>query len=240
MVTRRMAAYWGVLAAAALTTAVTAALAATITVFLGQGLQLAVQHDLAAAPDTAMSVTAQVTDPSQAVQGSAALRSRIAAAMPGVPLSFQQAFWSDPLGFVPGALPASPASVGKGNTALLQAASMSGIASHAVLVAGRWPTAVSSSGQRVIPAALPSSAAALLHVRVGEVLRLRDRLTNALVSFDITGVFVRRQEAGPASSFWSLSYIPASGMSASGGSTTYGPLLVSQAAFGPALGMLSG
>jgi hypothetical protein len=240
MVTRRMAAYWGVLAAAALTTAVTAALAATITVFLGQGLQLAVQHDLAAAPDTAMSVTAQVTDPSQAVQGSAALRSRIAAAMPGVPLSFQQAFWSDPLGFVPGALPASPASVGKGNTALLQAASMSGIASHAVLVAGRWPTAASSSGRRVIPAALPSSAAALLHVRVGEVLRLRDRLTNTLVSFDITGVFVRRQEAGPASSFWSLSYIPASGMSASGGSTTYGPLLVSQAAFGPALGMLSG
>jgi hypothetical protein len=239
MVTRRMAAYWGVLAATALTAAVTAALAATITVFLGQGLPLAVQHDLAAAPDTAMSVTAQVTDPSQAVQGSAALRSRITAAMPGVPLSFQQAFWSDPLGFVPGALPASPASAGKGNTALLQAASMSGIASHAVLIAGRWPAAP-SSGQRVIPAALPSSAAALLHVGVGDVLGLRDRLTNALVSFDITGVFVRRQQAGPASSFWTLSYIPASGISASGESATYGPLLVSPAAFGPALAMLSG
>jgi len=238
MVTRRMTAYWGVLAAAAMTTAVTAALAATITVFLGQGLPLAVQHDLASAPGTALSVTAQVTDPGQAVQGSAQLRSRLAAAMPDVPLSFQQAFWSGPLGLIPGALPASPVGAGKSNTALLQAASMSGIASHAVLTAGRWPAA--PDGRRAIPAALPASAAALLHVGAGDVLRLRDRLTNTLVSFDITGVFVRRQQAGPESSFWSLSYIPGGGMSASGGSITYGPLVVSPAAFGPGLSMLSG
>jgi hypothetical protein len=83
---------------------------------------------------------------------------------------------------------------------------------------------------------LPASAAALLHVRPGDVLRLRDRTTNALVSFDITGVFTARQ----GDSYWKLSYFPASGRSASFGSTTYGPLVVSQAALGPALTVLSG
>jgi len=239
MATRRMVAHWVVLAAAALTTLVAAAAAATLTVFTAQALPLAVQHDLVTAPDTAASVTALVSGPSQAAQGSATLRSRIAAAMPGIPFSFQEAFWSDPLGLVPGALPASPANAGKGTTALLQAASMNGIASHATLVEGRWPTASGSSRQAAIPAALPASAAALLHVSPGDVLRLRDRITNALVTFDITGLFTRQ---GPvaASSYWSLSYLPASGVSSVAGSSTYGPLIVSQAAFGPALTLSGG
>src|ERR1700677_3236629 len=110
MATRRMTAYWAVLAAGALTTLLTAAVAAAIAVFMGQVLPLAVQHDLATAPDTTMSITAQVNGASQAVQGSAVLRSRIAAAMPGVPFSFQEAFWSDPLQLVPGSPPVLPAS----------------------------------------------------------------------------------------------------------------------------------
>jgi hypothetical protein len=234
-----MTAHWAVLTAAALTTLVTATVAATLTVFTGQALPQAVRHDLVLAPGAALSVTALVREPGQAATGSAALRSRIAAAMPGIPFSFHEALWSDPLGLVPGALPASPPSAGQGNTALLQAASLSGIASHASLVAGQWPTAPGSRRQ-AIPAALPASAAALLHVSAGDVLRLRDRITNALVSFDITGVFVPRQETGPADSYWKLSYFPDSGRSVSFGSTTYGPLVVSQAALGPALTMLSG
>jgi FtsX-like permease family len=232
-----MTASWVVLAAAALTTLVAATVAAALAVFTGQALPQAVRHDLVVAPGTAMSITTLVSDPSQAATGSAALRSRIAAAMPGIPFSFHQALWSDPLGLVPGALPASPPSAGRGNTALLQAASMSGIASHASLVAGRWPAAPGSSARQAIPAALPASAAALLHVRLGDVLRLRDRITNALVSFDVTGIFVPRQAAD---SYWELSYFPASGRSVSSGDTTYGPLVVSQAALGPRLTMLSG
>jgi hypothetical protein len=253
MATRRMTAYWGVLAAAALTTLVTAAVAAAIAVFMGQALPLAVQHDLAAASGTGMSVNALVSSPAQAARGGAAVRSEIAAALPGVPFSFQSASWSDPLGLVPGALPATPASVGKGNTPLLQAASMTGITSHATLVAGRWPTAPAAratpaapttpaapAGPGAIPAALPAAAAALLHVSVGDVLRLRDRLDNALVSFDITGLFVPRAASGPSESYWTLSYIPTSGVSASYASSTYGPLLVSQAAFGSPLTLDSG
>jgi ABC-type antimicrobial peptide transport system permease subunit len=240
MATRRMTAHWVVLAAAALTTLVAAAVAATLAVFAGQALPLAVQHDLVTAPDTTLSMNALVSGPSQAVQGSATLRAQIAAAMPGIPFSLQEAFWSSPLGLVPGALPATPANAGKGNTALLQAASMKGIASHAVLVAGRWPTTSGDTRSGAIPAALPVSAAALLHVSAGDVLRLRDQGANALVSFDITGVFTRRLGSGAANSYWNLSYIPASGMSTESGSTTYGPLIVSQAAFGTALTMSSG
>ena len=240
MATRRMTAHWVVLAAAALTTLVAAAVAATLAVFAGQALPLAVQHDLVTAPDTTLSMNALVSGPSQAARGSATLRAQIAAAMPGIPFSLQEAFWSSPLGLVPGALPATPANAGKGNTALLQAASMKGIASHAVLVAGRWPATPGGTRPGAIPAALPVSAAALLHVSAGDVLRLRDQGTNALVSFDITGVFTRRQGSGAANSYWNLSYIPASGMSTESGSTTYGPLIVSQAAFGTALTMSSG
>ena len=240
MATRRMTAHWVVLAAAALTTLVAAAVAATLAVFAGQALPLAVQHDLVTAPDTTLLMNALVSGPSQAAKGSATLRAQIAAAMPGIPFSLQEAFWSSPLGLVPGALPATPANAGKGNTALLQAASMKGIASHAVLVAGRWPATSGGTRSGAIPAALPVSAAALLHVSAGDVLRLRDQGTNALVSFDITGVFTRRQGSGAANSYWNLSYIPASGMSTESGSTTYGPLIVSQAAFGTALTMSSG
>ena len=235
-----MTAHWVVIAAAALTILVAATVAAALTVFTGQALPRAVQHDLAIAPATALSISTLVSDKGQAATGSAALRSRIAAAMPGIPFSFDQALWSDPLGLVQGALPASPPSAGSGNTALLAAAAMSGIAGHAALVAGQWPPAASGavSGQP-IPAALPVAAAALLQVRPGDLLRLRDTISHTLVSFDITGLFAPRH-GGPADSYWQLSYIPAGGRSVSAGSATYGPLVVSPAAFGSALTPLSG
>jgi FtsX-like permease family len=241
LATRRMTAHWMVLAAAALTTLVMAAAAAALAVFAGQALPLAVQHDLVAAPGTAMSVTGLLSDPGQARPDSAALRSKIAAALPGIPFSLRAAFWSGSLALVPGALPAPPASAGKGNTPLLQAYSMSEITSHAVLVTGRWPGAVAARGDPTgaIPAVLPAPAAALLHVRAGEVLRLRDGATNTLESFEVTGTFALRPGPG-ARSYWTLSDIPPSGIAAAGGSTTYGPLIVSQASFGPGFAMSGG
>jgi ABC-type antimicrobial peptide transport system permease subunit len=235
-----MTAHWVVFAAAALTALVAATVAAALTVFTGQALPQAVKHDLVTAPGTALSVTTLVSDPSQAAEGSAALRSRIAAAMPGIPFSFNQALWSDPLGLVAGALPAPPSSVGKGNTALLQAAAMSGITSHASLVSGQWPATAGSGPGQPVPAALPASAAALLHVSAGDVLRLRDRITNAPVSFRITGLFVPRPGAGPDDSYWKLSYVPSDGRSVTFGSTTFGPLVVGQSAFEATLTDLSG
>jgi hypothetical protein len=40
-----------------------------------------------------------------------------------------------------------------------------------------------------IPAALPATAAALLHTAPGDVLRLHDRASNREVSFLVTGLF---------------------------------------------------
>ena len=52
-----------------------------------------------------------------------------------------------------------------------------------------------------IPAALPASAAALLHVGTGDVLRLRDRITQHYVRFVVTGLYRPRQVSAP---YWQL------------------------------------
>jgi hypothetical protein len=238
LATRRMTAHWVVLAAATLTTLVAATVAAALAVFAGQALGLAVRHDLSAASGTAISVTAQVSAPSQATSDTAALRQAVRQAMPGIPFSFSQALWSDPLGLVPGALPATPASAGQGNTPTLEAASLSGIEEHAVLVSGAWPAATGTS--QPVPAALPASAATLLHVSVGDVLTLRDRISNAAVRFKILGLFAPRRVTGPAASYWALNELPASGVSTASGFSTYGPLVVGQSTIGTLLTENSG
>ncbi|HTU72203.1 MAG TPA: FtsX-like permease family protein [Trebonia sp.] len=233
-----MTAHWVVLAAATLTTLVAATVAAALAVFGGQALALAVRHDLSAASGTALSVTAQVSAPGQATSDTATLKQAIGGALPGIPFSFNQALWSDPLGLVPGTLPGTPASAGQGNIPTLEAASMSGIESHAVLVSGTWPAATGTS--QPVPAALPASAAALLHVSVGNVLTLRDRISNATVRFKVTGLFAPRRAGGPAAAYWALDELPASGVSATSGFATYGPLVVEQPAIGTLITANSG
>jgi hypothetical protein len=238
--TRRMTAHWVVLAAAALTTLVAAAVAAALAVFAGQALPLAVRHDLSVASGTAISVSGPVAS-GQTSASSQGLRTAIGHALHGVPFSFDAASWSDPLSLVPGKLPARPASTPKSDTPLLQAAVFTGVTSHATLVAGQWPAGLAPQGTTQqqgttgqhgapIPAALPASAAALLHVSPGDVITLRDRATNAVSRFRITGLFTQRQQSGAAVSYWSLNVVPASGSSTLGGFTTYGPLVVSPAA----------
>ena len=241
-----MGAHSVVLAAAALTTLVAAALATALAVFAGQVLPLAVRHDLADASGTSLTLSGPVGT-GQVAQANATLSSSIRSALHGVPFSFYQADWSDPLGLVAGSLPARPTSAGQGNVALIQAGSLSGITPRVVLVAGHWPTAPataagagaaagtgstrSGSAGQPIPGALPSSVAALLHLSPGDVLRLRDRVTNQLVRFRLTGLYAQRPLSGPAASYWGLNIVGPSGVSTAGGFTTYGPLVVSPAAF---------
>jgi FtsX-like permease family len=240
--TRRMAAHWVVLAAAALTTLVATAIGAALTVFVGQALPLAVRHNLSVAPGTALLITGPVSNDQTAATAST-LRRAVGHSLGGVPFGFWSATWSDPLNLVPSSLPAPPASAGHGNAPLLEAAALGGIMSHAVLVSGQWPAApVVSQAPRSpaaggpalcceIPAALPASAAALLHLSPGDVVTLKDGISNARISFRITGLFAPRRLSGTAASYWALDTIPASGFSAQSGYTAYGPLLVSPAAF---------
>jgi ABC-type antimicrobial peptide transport system permease subunit len=231
-----MTAYWVVIAAATVTTLTAAAVGAALAVFAGQALPLAVRHDLSVAPGTALSAAGSVSNHQAAAAGDD-LRAMISRALGGVPFTFWSASWSDPLGLMPGALPARPDSTTKGNTPLLEAAAMSGITSHAVLVSGQWPSAPATAGMPAtagIPAALPVTAATLLHVSRGDLLTLRDRASNSVARFRITGLFAPRQLSGTAASYWALNTVSASGSSTLGGFTTYGPLLVSPAAFTPA------
>ncbi|MGH3211123.1 MAG: FtsX-like permease family protein, partial [Trebonia sp.] len=229
-----MTAYWVVLAAAALTTLVAAAVGAALAAFAGQALPQAVRHDLVIAPGTSV-VAAGPFASGPPAQTSAVLRSSIAAALGGVPFSFWQGTWSDPLGFVAGSLPATPTSIASGNIAQLQAASLDGITDHAVLVTGKWPGQFPASAAGPIQAALPASTAALLKLRPGDVLRVQDRDTGAPVTFVLTGLYAERPSAASFASYWQLNSIPASGSvngtGAASGYTTYGPLVVSPSVF---------
>ena len=231
---RRMAAHWVVLVAAALTTLVAATVGATFAAFAGQALPQAVRHDLLVAPGTTVAAAGSFASGNPA-QTSAALRSSIAAGLRGVSFSFWQGIWSDPLAFLAGSLPASPASITSGNIPQLQAASLDGITDHAVLVTGKWPEQFPVSAAGPIPAALPSSTAALLKLRPGDLLRVQDRDTDTPVTFVLTGFYAERQSPASVASYWQLNSIPASGSvigtGAASGYTTYGPLIVSPSMF---------
>jgi hypothetical protein len=229
-----MTAHWVVLAAAALTTLVAAAVGAALAAFAGQALPQAVRHDLVVAPGTTLAAAGSFGSGNPA-QTSAALRSSIAAGLGGVPFSFWQGTWSDPLGFLAGSLPAKPASITSGNIPQLQAASLDGVTDRAVLVSGKWPGQFPASAADPIPAALPASTAALLKLRPGDVLRVQDRDTGAPVTFILTGLYAERRSPASVASYWQLNSIPASGSvngtGPASGYTTYGPLVVSPGVF---------
>jgi hypothetical protein len=227
---RRMSAHWVVLAAAALTTLVAAAVGAALAVFSGQALPQAVRHDLVVASGTSMVVTGTFAGGTPA-QTSAALHSTISGTLDGVPFGFWQGIWSDPLGFLAGSLPAKPADSAS-NTPLLQAASLQGVTDHATLVSGRWPWQAAAPGAAsAIPAALPATTATRLGLHQGDVLHVQDRDSDASVSFVITGLYTERLGSASADSYWQLSSIPASGMTTASGFTTYGPLVVAPGVF---------
>jgi FtsX-like permease family len=234
----RMNAHRLVIIAAALTTIVAAALATALATFSGQALPRAVRHDLGHATGTTLSISGSV-NASQVARYDSILPSQIKSALGGSPFTLYQASWSDPLGFVPGALPATPAAAaGSGaaaNTPIAEAAALGDITGQAQLVSGRWP-GTPVRGQP-IPAALPATAATVLHVTVGDVLRMRDRITEGYVQFTITGLYRARQVSSP---YWNLSLVAPSGSSTASGFTTFGPLTVPPAAFAQGLAVSQG
>jgi len=227
----RMNAHRMVITAAALTVVVAAALAAALVTFSGQALPRAVRHDLSGANGTALVITGTV-NAGQGAQYTSLLPGKISSALAGTPFAFYHAYWSDPLGFVPGSRSAQPSS--GGNQPIAEAAVLSGLAAHAVLVSGRWPGEPSG---RTVPAALPASAAALLHVTDGDVLRMKDRISGRYARFVVTGLYRPRQVSSP---YWGLNDVAPAGSSTASGFTTYGPLAVQAGAFAGPLTVYSG
>ena len=225
----RMNAHRLVIIAAALTVAVATALATALVTFSGQALPRAVRHDLARAAGTSLVMAANV-NASQGAQYTSLLPGKISAALEGTPFTFYRAYWSDPLGFVPGSRPAPPG--GTGTTQIAVAATLEAITAHTVLVSGHWPggarPARGTAPPGPIPAAMPSTAAALLHVRAGDVLQMRDRISGHLVRFAVTGLYRPRQVSD---TYWGLNDVGLGGSSTVSGFTTYGPLAVPPWAF---------
>jgi FtsX-like permease family len=224
----RMNAHRLVIIAAALTTVVAAALATALATFGGQALPRAVRHDLASAPGTPLVMTGGVSG-DQAARYDSILPARISSALDGTQFAFYRGKWSDPFGFTAAARSSSP-----GNVQIVQAAALGDVAAHATLVSGTWPGAPANGS---IPAALPATAAALLHVTDGDVLRLRDRISGHDVRFVITGLYRPRQAS---SAYWDLDQIALSGSSTVGDFTTYGPLTVPASAFAGQLAVNAG
>jgi hypothetical protein len=194
--------------------------ATALATFSGQALPRAISHVLGSAAGTSLVFTGSV-DASQAAQYDSKLRADISAALEGTPFTFYRAERSDPFGFVAGSLPALPAqAAGPGNVQIVEAAAFDDITAHAALVSGSWPGRETGS---VIPAALPATAAALLHVTVGSQLRMKDRISGHFTRFVITGLYRPRQVS---SEYWSLNDIALSGSRTVGGFTNYGPLTV--------------
>jgi hypothetical protein len=222
----RMNAYRLVLAAAALTIAITSALVAALVSFSGQALSQVAHRQLASAPGTAITVSGQA-GASQAAADTAGIRAQLRSAFGASGFVLYQAQWSELLKL--------PGHYGGSGTPVTEAVAVPGIGAHAVLVTGSWPGPPVAG--RPVPAALPAAAAALLHLSAGDVVTVRQQVSGQVVRLDVTGLF---RPAGRTAAFWNLDLVGASGASSSDGFTTYGPLLVNRAALTSALSVSQG
>ena len=219
----RMNAHRLVIIAAAFTIAVAAALATALITFSSQALPRAVRHDLSRATGTSFVIEGNV-NASQEAQYTSLLPDKISTALAGTRFAYYRAYWSNPLGFVAGSRPVAPGTTK--TVQIVEAATLQAVTAQATLVSGHWPGDPVGGGP--IPAALPVTAASLLHVRTGDTLQMRDRISNHLIRFTVTGVYRPRQISSP---YWGLDDVALSGSTTLSGFTTYGPLTVTAAAF---------
>jgi hypothetical protein len=214
---RRIASAWPLLASLMLTVFIAAALLAALATFNAQVLPQAVLRQLASSTQTGMVVSGPV-DATVARADMPAVGAAIRGAFGVVPYRLNSALWSDPL--------VLPGGTGSGVIRLLEAGAPGQLTAHARLVSGAWPSPPRPG--RPVQAALPASVTAQLGASVGDVLTVWDRNNGNRALIQISGTFARRD---PGSPYWGLDIVGPSGVSVSPGYITYGPLIVSPAAF---------
>jgi hypothetical protein len=217
---RRMLSSRLLLGSVLLTVLITASLTAALATFGAEGLPQAVQRQLAHSAGVSVVISGAVNGPT-ATADTRAVRNSMRRAFGPVPYRLDQAVWSNPLG-----LPGPPS--GK-NIPVTEVATLGRIKANAALVSGSWPGPPSPG--RPVGAALPDTVAQRLQLTTGTVLTLRDRVSGHRIRVRIAGLFGLRN---PASTYWGLDPNSTSGVSVQGGFATYGPLIVSPAAFGGA------
>lgn len=214
---RRIVSAWPLLASLMLTVFIAAALLAALATFSAQVLPQAARRQLASSAQTGIAVSGPV-NATVAGADMPAVGAAIRGAFGVVPYRLNSALWSDPLG-----LPGVP---GSRVIRLLEAGAPGQVTAHARLVSGGWPGPPRPG--RPVPAVLPASVAAQLGASVGDVLSVWDRENGHRARIQVTGTFARRD---PGSPYWGLDLVGPSGVSVSPGYITYGPLIVSPAAF---------
>lgn len=197
-------------AVTALTVLITATSTAATAVFASTAASLANKQTLTDNPTSSIFVT--VLQPPSA-QVNAAVTNTIDSNAPGLPMTYITAAQSNPLN-----LPVSLAGP-KGQSFVLR---LDQVRAHSRLVTGRWPRAPYG---RAIQACLPVRAAQLLGLHAGSQLTSVDTITHASVPVQITCTF---NPIDPASTFWRLNTLPASGISRVGGFNTYGPMVTTE------------
>jgi hypothetical protein len=214
---RRIASAWPLLASLMLTVFIAAALLAALATFNAQVLPQAARRQLASSAQTGMAVSGPV-DATVARADMPAVGAAIRSAFGAVPYRLNSALWSDPL-VLPGA-------TGSRVIGLLEACAPGQLTAHARLVSGAWPGPPRPG--RPVQAALPASVTTQLGASVGDILSVSDRNNGNRVRIQVSGTFARRD---PGSPYWGLDIVGPSGVSVSPGYITYGPLIVSPAAF---------
>ena len=208
------------------TVLIAAALLSALASFNAQVLPQAARRQLAASSDKTGIVVGAPVDAAIAAADQPAVRHAMAAAFESAPYHLSTALWSNPLGL--------PRTAGRRAIPLAEAAAPGQVRQHAALVTGTWP-GPPQPGQPV-PAAVPAVAARQLGLKPGDVVAVKDRDNGRRASIRVTGVFTLRD---PASPYWGLDIVGTSGLSTAPGYTTYGPFVVSPAAFSARPGGLS-
>ncbi len=212
---RRMRSAWLLVGCLTATVLVAAALVSALVTFYASALPAAVTSELPRSGPMAVAVSG-VTGGGETA---ASVAGRLSASLRTVPTRVYPATWSNDL-----TVSRPPQD---GQVPVVQAASVSGITANARLTAGSWPAAP-HAGQP-IPAALPTTAATGLGLRVGSVLSVTDPSTGYRTSLQVTGLY---RAIRPAAPYWQIDGIGPTGVTEDGGFLVYGPAVVSPAAFG--------
>jgi hypothetical protein len=237
---RRARASWLLLACGAVTVLVATGLAAVLWTFATAVIPYGAQGILADPQGRVIGFSGPV-DAGQAAADSSQIRAALRAAWPGVGFQLRSARWTEMLQL--------PALATGTTTAIrqIELAALEGISSQATLTAGQWP-GPPRPGEPV-PAALPAAAASQLHLTVGSVLTATSPSGGTPATLRVTGLF---QARNPASTYWALDLLPVSGvsvvrssvsyagLSSQESTASYGPAVVSPAAFGGPLTVRQG
>ena len=219
----RMRSVWPLLLSVLLSTLITSSLIATFAGFGAAALPQAVSSELIGAAHKSIAISGAINGEQERTDHGV-VSATVAQAFGTVPFTGAYGVWSDPIGL--------PAAAGNKTVPLVQAAAMTRFRAHVKLIAGNWPAASGAGkarGQDVVQAAVPASVATTLHLGIGQVLVLHDRLTSAKVRFEVTGLYRPLSQADP---YWSLDLISPAGASEQPGFVTYGPFIVPGSAFG--------